>query len=192
MWYAKAPMSKNKLGKIVTTMASKAGLKGKLVNHSIRKKTVQDLHSAGIAPSMICQVTGHKNVNSINNYAVADRNTQKRMSNILMDDETRLDCLRENESYLSVCEAKKTSSVPAKRAKLATSTVSKAGGEGTSLGSVLSLENFERVPGGILPGANIAGNVSIQMNYNVYTSYKFSSNNVTLSPNVSGQTGDIK
>ena len=193
MWYAKAPMGRNKLGKIVTTMASKAGLKGKLVNHSIRKKTVQDLHSAGIAPSMICQVTGHKNVNSINNYAVADRNAQKRMSNILMDDETRLDCLRENESYLSVCEAKKTSSVPAKRAKLATSTVSKAGGgEGTSSGSVLSLENFERVAGGILPGANIAGNVSIQMNYNVYTSYKSSSNNVTLSPNVSGQTGDIK
>ena len=107
VWYAKAPMGKNKLGKIVTTMASKAGLKGKLVKHSIRKKTVQDLHSAGIAPSMIFQVTGHKNVNSINNYAVADHNAQKRMSNILMEDETRLDCLRENESYLSVCEAKK-------------------------------------------------------------------------------------
>ena len=60
------------------------------------------------------------------------------------------------------------------------------GGEGTSTGSVLSLENFERVAGGILPGASIAGNVSIQMNYNVYTSNKSSSNNVTLSPNVSG------
>ena len=46
------------------------------------------------------------------------------------NDETRLDCLREKESYLSVCETKKTSSVPAKRAKLATSTVSKAGGGG--------------------------------------------------------------
>ena len=65
-------------------------------------------------------------------------------------------------------------------------------GEGTSSGSVLSLENFERVVGGILPGANIAGNVSIQMNYNVYMSNRSSSNNVTLSPNVSGQTEDIK
>ena len=109
MWYAKAPMGKNLFGKIVTTMVSKAGLKGKLVNDSIGKKTVQDLHSAGIAPSMICQVTGHKNVNSINNYAVADRNAQKRMSNILMDNETRLNCLRGKESYFSVCEAKKTS-----------------------------------------------------------------------------------
>ena len=131
-------MGKNKLGKIVTTMATKAGLKGKLVNHSIRKKTVQDLHNAGIAPSMICQVTGHKNVNSINNYAVADRNAQKRMSNILMDDETRLDCLRENESYFSVCEAKKTSSVPAKRAKTATSTVSNVGGGGRAPARALS------------------------------------------------------
>ena len=191
VWYAKAAMGKNKLGKIATTMATKAGLKGKLVNHSIRRKTVQDLHSARMAPSMICQVTGHKNVNSINNYAVADSNAQKRMSNILMDDKTRLDCLRENESYLSVCEAKKTSSVPAKKAKLATSTVSKAGGEDTSSGSVLSLENFERVAGGILPGANISRNVSIQMNYKMYTSTKTSSSNVTLSPKVPDQMGDI-
>ena len=79
---------------------------------------------------MICQVTGHKNVNSINSYVVADRNAQKQMSNILMDDETRLDCLRENESYLSVCEAKESSSVPAKRAKMVTSTLTNVGGGG--------------------------------------------------------------
>ena len=43
-----------------------------------------------------------------------------------------------------------------------------------------------------MPGANIAGNVSIQMNYNMYTSTKTSSSNVTLSPKVPDQMGDIK
>ena len=72
-------------------MANKANLLGKETNHSARKSTCTRLLHAGIAPTTIQQLTGHKNVQSINNYAIASIEMQKNMSDILTNKDKELE-----------------------------------------------------------------------------------------------------
>ena len=65
-------------------MVDDAGIKGKkLTNHSVRKTMCTTLLNAGVYPTMIQQLSGHKNVQSISNYAQANVAQQKKMCNIL-------------------------------------------------------------------------------------------------------------
>lgn len=50
-------------------MADKIGLSAKLTNHSGRKTTVKRLREAEVESCDIIQLTGHKNVQSVNNYS---------------------------------------------------------------------------------------------------------------------------
>ena len=72
LWYVAQPMGKNKIQDIVPEMARNAGITAKLTNHSLRHMTCQNLLSSGISPTVVIQLTGHKNVNSLQNYIVAD------------------------------------------------------------------------------------------------------------------------
>ena len=49
-------------------MAEKAELPGRKTNHSGRKTTVKRLKEANFENTDIIQVTGHKNVQSLNSY----------------------------------------------------------------------------------------------------------------------------
>lgn len=55
----------------------------KLVNHSTRKHLVQKLVDNDIPPTKIMQVTGHKNVASINNYSTLSDKKQQQISGVL-------------------------------------------------------------------------------------------------------------
>ena len=57
--------------------------------HNTRKYCVQKLREKNIAPTDIMQVTGHKNVNSINNYSEITLQKQKEMSEILSTTNTK-------------------------------------------------------------------------------------------------------
>ena len=75
-WFKAAPLGVNSLRSIVKNMlaASQVHSDKKLVNHSTRKHLVQKLVDNNIPPNEIVQITGHKNVNSLNNYsAISDR-----------------------------------------------------------------------------------------------------------------------
>ena len=64
-------MAKNMLA------ASQVHSDKKLVNHNTRKHLVQKLVDNNIPPNEIVQISGHKNVNSLNNYpAISDRRQQ--------------------------------------------------------------------------------------------------------------------
>ena len=66
------------------TMAEKAGLENShLTNHSARKRMIQTLNDKDIPLSHIMQFSGHKNVQSINNYSRVSQEQQKSMSRIL-------------------------------------------------------------------------------------------------------------
>ena len=66
------------------TMAEKSGLDNShLTNHSARKQMIQTLNDKDIPPSHIMQLSGHKNVQSINNYIHVSQEQQKSMSRIL-------------------------------------------------------------------------------------------------------------
>ena len=75
-WFMAAPLGVNSLRSMVKNMlaASQVHSHKKLVNHSTRKHLVQKLVDNNIPPNEIVQITGHKNVNSLNNYcAISDR-----------------------------------------------------------------------------------------------------------------------
>ncbi|XP_056009549.1 uncharacterized protein LOC130051556 [Ostrea edulis] len=84
VWYKKQPMGKNSLGKLVSNMTNTVGIMNKrLTNHGIRKTTVTNLLEAGFEPTEVMQITGHKNVQSINNYSHLPFKKQKEMSTVL-------------------------------------------------------------------------------------------------------------
>ncbi|CAH3190070.1 unnamed protein product, partial [Porites lobata] len=67
-WFKANAMGVNKLNSLMKTMAEKSGLDNShLTNHSARKRMIQTLNDKDIPPSHIMQLSGHKNVQSINN-----------------------------------------------------------------------------------------------------------------------------
>lgn len=55
----------------------------RLTNHSARKYLVEKLHTNHIEGKDIMQISGHKNIASINNYSAISENKQREISNIL-------------------------------------------------------------------------------------------------------------
>ena len=60
------------------TMAEKASLGSSLTNHSGRKTMMQTLTNNNIPPTDIIQLSGHKNLQGVANYAVVSENQQIR------------------------------------------------------------------------------------------------------------------
>lgn len=86
----------------VKTMCDKAGVEGQKTNHSARKTTVTSLVHAGVPPTQVMQISGHKNVQSINNYSSASIKQKKQMSKILSDVATGNDYTSVNDENSSV------------------------------------------------------------------------------------------
>ncbi|KXJ06675.1 Uncharacterized protein KIAA1958 [Exaiptasia diaphana] len=91
-WFKTAPMGVNKLSSLMRTMSEKAGLDAdrRLTNHSARKTMVQKLNDNNIPPTHIMQLSGHRNVQSINNYSNITKEQQKNMSTILSAQSTNM------------------------------------------------------------------------------------------------------
>ena len=79
-------MGVNKLKSLMKTMAEIAGLDGKhLTNHSGRKRMIPKMNDQGVPSTHIMQISGHKNVQSLNNYSTLSERQQKNISNILSE-----------------------------------------------------------------------------------------------------------
>ena len=80
-WYKVQPIRVNKLNSLLKDMVNEArlGLENKrLTNHSARKHLVQKLNDNKIPPTQTMQITGHRNVNSVNNYSsLSDKQKEK-------------------------------------------------------------------------------------------------------------------
>ena len=69
---------------IVITFKSKTAATGKkITNHSSRKTCVQKLKKAGVPRDKIIDVTGHRNILSLNSYEGDDENQARELSNII-------------------------------------------------------------------------------------------------------------
>ena len=84
-WFLREPIGVNKLGSLMTRMSKAAGLAEdkKLRNHSARKHLVQKLNDNNVPPTQIMQITGHRNVQSVNNYCHLNNNQHREISQIL-------------------------------------------------------------------------------------------------------------
>ena len=78
-------MAVNKLNSLMKTMVNKGGLdeKRRLTNHSVRKTMIQKLNDSNVPPTHIMQLSGQRNMQSVNNYSSVSKEQQKNMSLIL-------------------------------------------------------------------------------------------------------------
>ena len=84
-WFKPQPMGVNKLNPLMKDCAQLAGI-GKdkrITNHSVRKTLVQKLQDNDIPPTQIVQITGHKNLQSVNNHSSLREQQQQDISSIL-------------------------------------------------------------------------------------------------------------
>ena len=63
VWYMKAPLGKNEIGKFLKTAADEASLQrqgSKVTNHSVRKTSIGRLLDANTPETFVAQLSGHK------------------------------------------------------------------------------------------------------------------------------------
>ena len=82
-WFKCQALGEHSLGNIMKDMARQANLPGRKTNHSGRKTTVKRLKEANFENTDIIQITGHKNVQSLNSYCCVPNKTMKKMSETL-------------------------------------------------------------------------------------------------------------
>ena len=83
VWFMKAPLGKNKIGKFLSTAAKNAGLhrEGKqVINHSVRKSCISWFLDADVPDNFVAQLNGHKSTESLQSYKSTSAKHQKRMS----------------------------------------------------------------------------------------------------------------
>lgn len=69
-WFSHEPIDKNTLCNFGKRMAMQANLPTtRKTNHSARKTAIELLLHENVPPSNVMQITGHKNVQSLNSYA---------------------------------------------------------------------------------------------------------------------------
>ena len=78
-WYRKEPIGKDTMGKIMTNISKKAGLSTTYTCHCVRASTITTLLESGVDPTVIVQITKHKNVSSLQHYVsgLSDKEHQK-------------------------------------------------------------------------------------------------------------------
>ena len=79
-WFKRQRIGQNKLTSVMKRMARAAK---RLTNHSARKYLVKKLSENNIPANQIMQITGHKNIQSVNNYSNINELQHKNISGFL-------------------------------------------------------------------------------------------------------------
>lgn len=83
VWYVNAPLGKNSIGKFLKTAAKRTGLQGNVTNHAVRKTSIGRLLDADVPFNYVAQLSGHKNLKSLDSYKSASLLHQRKMSLVL-------------------------------------------------------------------------------------------------------------
>ena len=81
-WYKSQPLGINSISTFMTNISSKGELKGRKTNHSVRNTTVERLCQVNVPDSTVIQVTGHRNIKSLNSYKTPSLNQQENISHL--------------------------------------------------------------------------------------------------------------
>ena len=85
-WYEDIPLSKNKIGSLMSTLLKEANLDTKYTNHCVQATVITKLDNLGYEARHIMTVSGHKKVKTIQSYATKTCNDMKqKMSNSLSE-----------------------------------------------------------------------------------------------------------
>ncbi|KAK3734269.1 hypothetical protein QZH41_008856 [Actinostola sp. cb2023] len=79
-WFKRQPLGVHSLGSFMKQMTANADIPGKHTNHSARRTMITTLRHENINPLDISQLSGHKNLKSIDSYSSVSEEQQKHMS----------------------------------------------------------------------------------------------------------------
>ena len=90
IWFLRKKVGERKLAGLMKKMKEngKLDINKRLTNHSARKYLLQKLREHNLEGTDIMQISGHKNVASINNYSKISEEKHKQISKILSNTET--------------------------------------------------------------------------------------------------------
>ena len=163
-WFKCSAMGKNSLGNLMKGMVLEAGVSGRFTNHTARKTSITNLLQAGVPPTAIKHISGHKSEASIGHYASVSKAQVKHMNNILLNpskylSETGGNSFQKAQNVIPIptsSEEKNGSSlVPTQRVPLA---------------NITDAANNQTAVSGLLPHANLSN-----CTFNI--SYAISNNN---------------
>ena len=83
VWYKAQPMGTNRINEMMKRIVAGTSLEGsskKLTNHSARKTVVNKLKKSNVERSSIVKVTGHRNLQSLDDYDEGDEEEQRDLS----------------------------------------------------------------------------------------------------------------
>jgi hypothetical protein len=81
IWFSKQALGKNSIANLARNMSAAAGLQNaSKTNHSARKTAITTLLHNHIPPTSVMQLTGHKNVQSLNEYSSLSVDQQRELS----------------------------------------------------------------------------------------------------------------
>ena len=83
IWYKVQPMGENKINSMVRNIISETTLESsekRFSNHSARKTLVSKMKKANLERLSIAKVTGHRNIQSLDDYDEADKDEQRQLS----------------------------------------------------------------------------------------------------------------
>ena len=114
VWYRAQPLGHDKLSSIVKNMSQNAKIDGKFTNHSVRQTMISNLLHSGVHPNLVAQFSGHKSVQSLQNYHTASLDQQKGTCNILTGASSSMSKSKENcPHFLPIFEAPPATTAPA-------------------------------------------------------------------------------
>ena len=73
------PLSNEDVDLLYMLSGGVSNFKGKVANHSARKTSKTNLLNENVNPLYVTQLSGHKKLESLNNYNVASNNQQRKM-----------------------------------------------------------------------------------------------------------------
>ena len=79
-WFIKAPLGHNLIGQMMARISEAASLSKRYTNHCLRATCITTLLKAGFNTQQVCEVSGHKNVASLQSYSRADAADRARMA----------------------------------------------------------------------------------------------------------------
>ena len=79
-WYMNAPLGKNSIGNFLKMAAKRTGLQGNVTNHAVRKTSIGRLLDADLPANYVAQLSGHKNLKSLDSYKSASLLHQRKIS----------------------------------------------------------------------------------------------------------------
>ena len=106
IWFYDKPLGKNSIGQFMskarTILNSENGSKGKISNHSARKTTITNLLNENINPLHVQQISGHKKLESLNQYNTASLSIKKQISNVISSGKSSSDTSLESSLPLNI------------------------------------------------------------------------------------------